>query len=355
LSPIRRLGAFLLAALALGSIACASIASAARRRPDDRSATFEWVGDIALSAQRGLPPGGLYSALAPVRGMLRDAQLTAGNLEGTLSSGGVSKCSRLGGNCFAFQAPAYVAGQLRGLGFDLVNQANNHSMDFGASGRAQTLSALRAAGIAYTGLPGQVTYRRVGGIRVAFLGFAPYAYDGNLLDIGAAAGLVRRARAHASLVIVIIHAGAEGASALHTPFGTEFFLGENRGDPRAFAHAVIRAGAAMVLGSGPHVIRGIEHYRGRLIAYSLGNFVGYHTLGGGGLLSESGVLRVTLDPRGRVIAGQWLAIRLLDGLPRPDPGRASVRLVARLSNQDFPRDHFRLVPDGEFLLPDRHL
>ena len=85
---------------------------------------------------------------------------------------------------------------------------------------------------------------------------------------------------------MIIHAGAEGAGALHTPYGSEYYLGEDRGNARAFAHAVVNAGASLVLGSGPHVIRGIERYRGRLIAYSLGDFVGYHTLGGGGVLAR---------------------------------------------------------------------
>ena len=198
--------------------------------------------------------------------------------------------------CFAFQAPPSYALALRRLGFDLVNQANNHSMDFGASGRAQTVAALDRAGIAHTGFPGEITYLRANGIRVAFLGFAPYASDANLLDIAGARALVRRARRHAAIVVVIIHAGAEGADQLHTPYGTQFYLGENRGDARAFAHAVIDAGASIVLGSGPHVIRGVERYRGRLIAYSLGNFVGYHTLAGGGVLDDSAILRATLGP-----------------------------------------------------------
>ena len=88
---------------------------------------------------------------------------------------------------------------------------------------------------------------------------------------------------------------------------------------------MINAGAAAVFGSGPHVIRGIERYRGRLIAYSLGNFVGYHTLAGGGLLSESGILRVTLDRRGRVLAARWFSMLLSDGLPRPDRSNASAQ------------------------------
>ena len=217
-----------------------------------------------------------------------------------MSVGGSSKCGGIGGgNCFAFQAPPSTARSLRGLGFDLVNMANNHSFDYGASGRAQTISTLNRAGVAHTGLPGEITVLRSGGRRVAFVGFAPYALDANLLDIPAAQALVRRARRRASLVVVIIHAGAEGVGALHTPHGSEFFVGENRGNPRAFAHAVIAAGASLVVGSGPHVIRGVERYRGRMIAYSLGNFVGYHTLAGGGVLSDSAILRVTLGARTR--------------------------------------------------------
>jgi poly-gamma-glutamate capsule biosynthesis protein CapA/YwtB (metallophosphatase superfamily) len=285
--------------------------------PPPPAVTLEWVGDIALSTQRGLPPGGLARALAPVARQLQNADLTTGNLEGTLSVSGPSKCDELaGGSCFAFQAPPSTAGQLRALGFDLVNQANNHSLDYGYTGRAQTVAALDHAGVAHTGFPGQITVLKANGIKVAFLGFAPYSFDGNLLDVAAAKALVRQARKRAQLVVVLIHAGAEGADQLHTPYGTQYYLGEDRGNARGFAHAVINAGASIVLGSGPHVIRGIERYRNRLIAYSLGNFVGYHTLGAGGVLSDSAILRVTLDTpwpgRGR----------------RLDPGHARRRAAA---------------------------
>lgn len=344
-------------------IAAAGPALAHRRQHARRDAvaapatSLQWVGDIALSTQRGLPPGGLASALSPVKALLRETELTVGNLEGTLSVGGASKCGGIGGGtCFAFQAPPSTAGALSKLGFDVVNQANNHALDYGASGRTQTLAALDSAGIASTGMPGQITVVRVpahrtghgraAARRVAFVGFAPYSYAAELLDIPAAQALVRRARRRASLVVVIIHAGAEGAGALHTPHGPESYLGEDRGDPRAFAHAVVRAGASIVLGSGPHVIRGIERYRGHLIAYSLGNFVGYHTLAGGGVLSESGILRVTLGADGRVVAGRWIAIRLEDGLPRPERSGASTRLLSALSREDFPGDHVRIGPRG---------
>jgi hypothetical protein len=327
--------------------------AAHRTRPAQEAISLEWVGDIALSTQRGLPPGGLESALAPVAKLLRDADVTTGNLEGTLSVSGPSKCGAgvSGTNCFAFQAPPSTAFALRALGFDLVNQANNHSMDFGLTGREQTVAALNAAGVAHTGFPGEITYLRVKGVRFAFLGFAPYAYDANLLDIPGAVALVRQARLHASIVVVIIHAGAEGADALHVPYGPQFYLGEDRGDARAFSHAVIAAGATIVLGSGPHVIRGVERVRGHVVAYSLGNFVGYNTLGGGGVLNDSAILRVTFDQRGQLLAARWIPIVLVGGLPRPDPTNASAHLVASLSEQDFPSDHFAIEPDGTFRLP----
>lgn len=346
-------------ALVLLALACACTLSAQAAGSPHRAKagwprlrhpiTLEWVGDMALSTQRGLPPGGLARALTPVRTLLRHSDITAGNLEGTLSVGGTSKCGGIGSaDCFAFQAPPAVAAELKSLGFDLVNQANNHSLDYGPSGRQQTLSALRKAGVAQTGLPGEITILHVDGEKVAFLGFAPYPYDANLLNITAAQALVRRARQEAPIVVVIIHAGAEGANQLHTPYGTQYYLGENRGNARAFAHAAIQAGASIVVGSGPHVIRGMERYGGRLIAYSLGDFVGYHTLADDGVLAESAILRVTLGAGGHVISGRWIPIKLVEGLPRPDPSDASAKLVAQLSREDFPGDHFTIGPTGRF-------
>jgi hypothetical protein len=313
--------------------------------------TLQWVGDMAVSSTLGLPPGGVYDAVAPLAATLRDADITLGNLEGTLSVGGASKCGggSEGGTCFAFQAPPSTAYALRRLGFDLVNQANNHAQDFGPAGHAQTMAALRRAGLAWTGDPGQITYLTTHGVRVAFLGFAPYAYTSNLLDIPTAEAMVRTAARHAAIVVVIIHAGAEGSDQLHTPPGTQYYLGEDRGDARLFAHSVIRAGASVVLGSGPHVIRGVQRYRGHLIAYSLGNFIGYRTLGSGGVLDDSGIMRVSLNPaNGRVVAARWIPVTLDSGIPRQALGDGDAPLVASLSLQDFPNSHFQIEPDGVF-------
>jgi hypothetical protein len=314
------------------------------------SVTIAWVGDTVVASKYGMPPDGGRRSMAPVVGPLRGADLAFGNLEETLSALPESKCGS-SPNCFAFQAPPSMAKLMPAAGFDIMNLANNHADDFGTAGERSTERALRAAGVRWTGRPGQITILRRNGLRVAFLGFAPYRWASRLEQIGVAKALVRKAVSQADLVVVAMHAGAEGSGATHVPHGTETFLGENRGDSRRFAHAVIDAGADLVVGSGPHVIRGLERYHGRLIAYSLGNFVGYKNFGTGGTLSLSAVLTVQLRGDGAFGGGTWTSLRL-DGnaLPHADSSNASARLVAQLSRDDFGAAGARVAPDGAIKL-----
>ena len=309
--------------------------------------TIQWVGDTVLASSYGTPPNGGRNSFDGVRRSLRLADLTFGNLEETFSVGGTSKCGSGSSNCFAFQAPPSFARNLTAAGFDVMNLANNHAYDFGPSGLAQTHKALKRAHVRWTGGPAQITVLTRRGVRVAFVGFAPYPWSARLDDIASAQHLVRKATKLADLVVVAIHAGAEGSDAIHVPHGTEYFLGENRGDSRRFTHAMIAAGADLVVGSGPHVIRGVEWFRHRLIAYSTGNFAGYHNFGLGGTLSLSGIFRVTLEPDGTFVKGRWVPVRLVDpGLPRLDYSKASLRLVATLSREDFGARGARFKSDG---------
>lgn len=336
---------------AAGEAAATTPARDAAPRPRARAprqVTVGWVGDMVLGSAHGLPPEEGRGLLRDVRPVLRRPDLMLGNYEGTLSEGGVSKCAGgVSSSCFAFQAPRRFAATLAWAGFDLVNLANNHAFDFGAEGRRQTVNALRGAGVKHTGGPNEVTFVRRGGTRIAVLGFAPYPWAAPLLDLARARAMVERAARRAEVVIVLMHAGAEGSDRTRTPDGPEFAYGESRGDTRAFAHTVVDAGADLVLGSGPHVVRGIESYRGRLIAYSLGNFVGYETFPTAGVLGLSGVLRVTLRGDGRVRRARWLST-LLDGpgFARPDPANASGELVAQLSRTDFGEHAFDFASEA---------
>jgi hypothetical protein len=333
-------------ASATTAVTTAAAATATTADPKLQSVTIAWVGDMVLASSYGTPPDAGRVSMAPVVGPLRRADISFGNLEETLSQLPESKC---GGspNCFAFQAPPSYAKLMAAAGFDVMNVANNHADDFGVAGERSTERALTAAGLHWTGRPGQITVVRREGLRIAFLGFAPYKWAARLEQVRVAQALVRRAVARADLVVVAMHAGAEGSGAMHVPHGTETFLGENRGDSRRFAHAVVDAGADLVVGSGPHVIRGMERYHGRLIAYSLGNFVGYKNFGTGGTLSLSAILSVQLRGDGAFKGGSWTSLRLdRDALPHPDPTHASAHLVAQLSREDFGGAAPQITADG---------
>ncbi|MGY4977713.1 CapA family protein [Streptomyces sp. 900105755] len=309
------------------------------------------VGDIVMgSLPDDLPPDDGASFFDPVDDLLT-GDVVLGNLEGTLTTGGDSKCDHIEGpNCFAFHAPPSYGGLLKEAGFTVLNTANNHIDDFGAEGRRQTFAALRSANLPYTGRLGQITVQRVRGIRVAVLGFAPDRGANDLTDIPAARQLTARAAAMADIVIVVMHAGAEGSDRTHVEPGTEYFLGEDRGDSYRFSRAVIDAGADLVVGSGPHVMRGMEFYKGRLIAYSLGNFSGYKVLGLGGTLSTSGVLQVTLGADGTYLSGR-LRPTLIVAPGTPEPGGDAIDLVSTMSEEDFGPHAARISADGTIRRP----
>jgi poly-gamma-glutamate capsule biosynthesis protein CapA/YwtB (metallophosphatase superfamily) len=293
------------------------------------------TGDIVMGSTPNLPPDGGRSFFSNVQTDLA-GDVVLGNLEGTLSTGGSSKCGPASTSCFAFHTPPSYARWLVRAGFTVMNLANNHAYDFGAAGLTQTIDALDKVGLLSTGRPNQITVQKVGRIRVATVGFAPYPWAASLTDIAAAKKLVRAADDVSDVVVVTMHAGAEGRDRQHVRRGTEMFLGENRGDPMRFAHAVVNAGADLVVGSGPHVLRGMEWYKRRLIAYSLGNFAGYDVFSLGGPLSTSAILRVTLDGAGRFESGQLVPTHMVGaGLPALDESEAAHGIVRTLSREDF--------------------
>jgi len=293
------------------------------------------TGDIVMGSTPNLPPDGGRSFFSDVQTDLA-GDVVLGNLEGTLSSAGSSKCGPSSTSCFAFQTPPSYARWLVRAGFTVMNLANNHAYDFGSEGLQETIDALDRVGLLYTGRPNQITVQKVGRIRVATVGFAPYPWAASLTDIAAAQKLVRAADRVSDVVVVTMHAGAEGRDRQHVRPGTERFLGENRGDSVRFTHAVVDAGADLVVGSGPHVLRGMEWYNGRLIAYSLGNFAGYDVFSLGGALSTSAILRVTLDGAGRFETGQLVPTHMVGaGMPALDPSETAHGVVRTLSREDF--------------------
>ncbi len=317
-----------------------------KRPPPSGLVTIAATGDIVMGSTPNLPPDGGRTFFSGVQADLA-GDVVLGNLEGTLSVGGSSKCRAGSTNCYAFQTPPAYARWLAQARFTVLNVANNHAYDFGAAGQRQTLAALDRAGLLWTGRPGQITIQRVGQIRVAILGFASYRWAASLTNVPAAARLVRQAARRADVVVVTMHGGAEGVERQRVARGVEKYLGENRGDLVRFTHAVVDAGADLVVGHGPHVLRGMEWYKGRLIAYSLGNFAGYKVFSLGGPLSISAILRVTIRGDGTFETGTLVPTRLVrDGVPAIDPSESALGLVRTLSRQDFGARAVKIASTG---------
>jgi poly-gamma-glutamate capsule biosynthesis protein CapA/YwtB (metallophosphatase superfamily) len=304
--------------------------------------TLAAVGDVQLGRawpepRATLPPNDARDMFTAVTPVLGDADITFGNLETVLKDDGPSsKCGPRSTKCFAFRVPTSFAGALREAGFDVMSIANNHAGDFGQEGRQTTIEALDTAGIAHSGPVGDLASLEVQGLRIGLVAFSTGGGVYRIQDIETARRVVADLDQDHDLVVVSFHGGAEGSAAARVPKRPEVFYGESRGDVHAFAHAVVDAGADLVVGHGPHRLRAMEIYRGRLIAYSLGNFSTWKTFSLRGPLGVSGVLRVTLAPNGVVTEAELVPTRIVDpGRPRLDGSGEAIEIVRDLSRKDF--------------------
>jgi hypothetical protein len=318
----------------------------------DGKITVAAVGDIMLGstypANRGLPLEDGAKMLSDVAPILSAADLTFGNLEGPMLEGGSSsKCGPTSRKCFAFRVPTRYGKHLKEAGFDVMSVANNHASDFGLEGRESTRKVLDTLGIAHAGSDlNDIAYLTIEGKKIAVVAFATNAISYNLNDVENASRVVAAAAKKADIVIVSFHGGAEGPTAQRVPRGPETFLGEARGNLREFTHAVVDAGADLVLGHGPHVVRGIEIYKNRLIAYSLGNFA-FYRFPFAGPTGVSLILEVNLAPDGAFTGGLIHPVKQEGQAgPRIDKSRTIIPLIKQLSTTDFGASAAQIGNDG---------
>ena len=310
------------------------------------------VGDMMLGTDfpiNRLPDEGDPGLLDAMQPVLQRADVTFGNLEGTLMDGGepVKTCQRRD-RCYLFRSPSRFAVQLQQAGFDVLSLANNHARDFGEKGRSASMQALDALAIHHSGRRGDVASWQVKGRRLALVAFAPFKNSHDMINLTSARDRVASLAQDHDIVIVSMHAGAEGAEAAHVPFKTEFYYGENRGDVVAFAHAVIDAGADLVIGHGPHVPRALELYRGRLVAYSLGNFCTYYGISVSGNKGLAPVLEVDVDGEGQFLDGRIISARQVRPRgPLPDTSQAAAHRIKSLTESDFPDTLLRISNNGK--------
>ncbi len=213
---------------------------------------------------------------------LRRPAWLVGNLEGPVTSGRQANPRKR----YQFVFPPHATGSLKEAGFDLLLFANNHVLDFGEEGFISTLEDARISALPLVGagedLERALEGRRVtafglkDGVTLTFFGFARYPAEmmgfttaegaagpgkiGTNSDESATLRAISEAAAKGEIVVVLAHGGSE-------------YRFEPTEGIRALYRSFIDAGAALVLGSHPHVLQGVEERKGGIIAYSLGNFL----------------------------------------------------------------------------------
>ncbi len=323
-----------------------------------KSVTIQAVGDIIPGTNYPnyrLPSNPNQLIPKSVRAYLSRADVLFGNIETTLTNYRYSTKDISRGQVFAFRSPPEYAKLFADVGFDVFNIANNHARDFGMVGFKDTMNNLKNVGIETIGHKNKILFLEKNNNKIAMIGFAPYGFYNSIHDLEAAKALVKKARKKANIVVISMHAGAEGTGALHTKNKTEYFYGENRGNSIKFARTMIDAGADLLLGHGPHVPRAMEIYKGKLIAYSLGNFLGYRTLSTVAQAGYSMILEVKISPEGSLEKAKIIPVRMnKQGIPYIDQNFNTVQLVRYLNQYDFPQSTLEINQKGELVLANKN-
>jgi len=298
-----------------------------------------------------LPDDDGVSFLAAVTPLLSAADMTFGNLEGVLVDGGEpgKKCSNPDA-CYLFRSPSRYVEHFKAAGFDVMSLANNHARDFGEEGRLASMQTLAAAGLHHSGLEGDFVSMVVSDLKVAVLAFAVTRNSNMMLDYDLARTTVAEYAKSHDIVVVSFHGGAEGRDVTHVPFAEEEYFGEPRGDVVKFSRMMVDAGADLVIGHGPHVVRAMENYEDRLIAYSLGNFATYYGISVEGIKGIAPILVVTLNGEGTFVEGQiHSTIQLRPDGPSIDSRNRALQQLRQLSREDFGQPGIEFGADGKIL------
>ncbi|HEY0744282.1 MAG TPA: CapA family protein [Chryseosolibacter sp.] len=319
-------------------------------RPD--TVSIIGVGDIMMGTnypEDKLPPQDGVFLMKNVESVLRDADVTFGNLEGTLlDSGGIPKKCKDPKVCYAFRTPVRYVKNLTNAGFDMMSLANNHAGDMGDSGRISSMRTLEQAGILHAG---QITHKTTifikDSVRYGLAAFAPNTNCVSINDIEGAKQIVAQLDSLVDIIIISFHGGAEGAQYQQVPRKHELYFGEDRGDVYHFAHTLIDAGADIVFGHGPHVTRGVEVYKNRFISYSLGNFCTYRGISVNGINGLAPIIKVHTDVAGKFYYAQITPTMQSYGAGvEIDSTKRVIKIIQDLSKKDFPESPVQIDDNG---------
>ncbi len=295
----------------------------------DSTVVMLFAGDLVLSNHVERYVGERYSYVFEQWQSIGEHDVFMVNLEHPITTAKVKVEKQ-----FNFKLhPKYVE-TLRLGGINIVNAANNHIADYGAMGLLETVRHLDSAGIHYVGIGRNLQEARkpvVLELKGLCIGFLGYHGGGRFAATRTAPGIAPR-----SLPIVLSDVKQLRPSVdylvVNFHWGTELAAYPSR-DQISFARAVVEAGADLIVGHHPHVLQGIERYRGGYIAYSLGNFV----FGGKNVDTYStAVLRATVSPGN--VKVELVPVTVERWQPRKATGQArdAVLSLVHRRSQKFP-------------------
>ena len=276
---------------------------------------------------------------------LSSADLVLGNLEGAVTTHDKPRKAYVPGRSYAFRFPTDTAELLKRANFHILSIANNHANDFGPIGLSDTVQHLKAAGLEATGLKGSYVIRKVKGLKVGVIALAHYPAYNNVLEIESTARLVAQVRSQSDIVVLFYQLGGEGDA--HAMLSDEdvVFLGEQRGNARKFAAAMIKAGAGALIGHGPHLVRAAECMKGVPVLHSIGNFVSAGGLSARSLANVTVLVELLVDAQGRFKGVRATPATFdKDRLPMIDVGGRALHLI-----NWFNRQASRTLPGFEAL------
>jgi len=219
---------------------------------------------------------------------------------------------------------------LKGIGVGTLSLANNHSMDLGRTSYDRTYSTFAGQGFNVAGLYDSGTVIKVADEPVRFIAFS-FSGDNNVLDVEKAVKKISAFKE--DMIIVSAHMGGEEKDGYLIPAGMEYYGDEKRGDVVQFARKCIDAGASLVLGHGPHVFRRLDLYKGKLIVYSLGNYLFDFPRKNEWNFVPAYSIKVQLNKKGTFISGKIQSFNLVGGIPKYDMKNRVLHFIKKLSSE----------------------
>lgn len=313
------------------------------------------VGDIMLGSYTPttvLPPKMGQEFIDSAAYLLDSADITFGNLEGVFVTKDIEpeKCSEASRNakrCYEFGMPDSLAYALKGMHFSVMSMDNNHNSDYGLKGINHTKKQLDKHGIRYAAKKAPIVIE-IDSVKIGIIAFGHSSESYQVFDLETAQQVVSALDSVVDLVLVSFHGGAEGEAPQHVKDTTEFFYGENRGNLIQFSKTVIDAGADLVLGHGPHVLRAIDTYKGKLICYSLGNFLTHGNVNITGIKGKGAIMDLYIDKKtGDFVSGKIIStVQVPRGIPVADSQKEAVQLIKTLTKEDFPNAALNIDANG---------